>query len=276
VSSPAPIRSAANQHLQRLRAALVGKEPGVLVLEGERLVREGLRQRLAPELVLVSDDRRPLFAELARACPTVLVDGALLARFSDLASPPGIAALVRAPRESTIADIERSPRALVLVAAGVADAGNLGALARTAEAAGCAAIAVLRGGASPWSPKALRGSMGSLLRLPVVIAASGGELCAELARAGWQQAHAATRGGVDPARCAWRGPLALWLGAETGALPAPVAATPAVTIPMRGDAESLNVNAAAAVLLFAARAGLDSSGAAPEAAAPGHARAAKR
>lgn len=253
-----PIRSAANPHLKRLRAALAGQEPGVLVLEGERLVRDGLSQGLAAELLLVSDRRLALGEELARlARAPLFVEDALLARFTSLASAPGVAALFRVPRGRSLAEIASGPRSLLLVTGGVSDPGNLGALARTAEAAGCAAIAVLKGGASPWGPKALRGSMGSLLRLPVLVAESGDELAAALQRAGWNQARAAARGGADPARFEWRGPLALWLGAETGVLPAAVLDCPAVTIPMHGGSESLNVNAAAAVLLFAARAVLE-------------------
>jgi tRNA G18 (ribose-2'-O)-methylase SpoU len=115
------------------------------------------------------------------------------------------------------------------------------------------AIVIARGGASPWNDKALRGSMGSLLRIPVSFGASAEEIASELETRGIRQVSAATRGGADPLEFDWRGPCALWISGETGALPAAAKKFDALTIPMSGDVESLNVTVAAAVLLYASR-----------------------
>jgi TrmH family RNA methyltransferase len=140
----------------------------------------------------------------------------------------------------------------LLVVAGVADPGNLGALARSAEAAGVRALILLSGGTSPWNAKALRGSMGSLLRLPVVIAEDALQVGRELGDRGIRQAVAATRGGEAPASFDWKGPIALWVGSETGTLPDSGRGLEPLTIPMSGEVESLNVTVAASLLLFAA------------------------
>ena len=67
---------------------------------------------------------------------------------------------------------------------------------------------------------------------------------------------ARTRGGADPLGFDWNGRVALWLFAESGDVPpeldALLAEAEAVSIPMAGEVESLNVTTAAAVLLFAA------------------------
>ena len=139
----------------------------------------------------------------------------------------------------------------MLVVAGVADPGNVGALARCAEAFGARAIVFAKGGASPWNEKALRGSMGSLLRVPVSYGASAETIAHELESRGVRQIVAATRGGKDPRAFDWDGPLALWITSETGALPPAASTFEKLTIPMAGRAESLNVTVAAALLLFA-------------------------
>ncbi len=247
------IRSAQNPALRRARAVLAGKEQGFLALEGDRLVDEAVRRRLPLELCLVAEDRGERARELrALGAPVKLVDSGLLQRASALVTSPGVLAVAPAPPGLALDALRPSSAPLLAVACGIADPGNLGALARTAEAAGAGAL-ILVGGASPWNPKALRGSMGSLLRLPLVEAEDAGAVRAALARGGWRQVRAAARGGTPYERFDWRTPLALWIASETGALPAQAGDVEAVTIPMAGPVESLNVTTAAAVLLFAAR-----------------------
>jgi TrmH family RNA methyltransferase len=164
-----PIRSSSNPLLKRVRAAAAGKGAGELLLEGDRLVDEALRAGLELTAVLVAEERAERLDELARAgLPVRAVRAELLAAVSALDSAPGCLALAPPPRACPVDELPDAADALVVVAAGIQDPGNLGALARTAEAAGASALAVVTGGCRPWNPKALRGSMGSLLRLPVL------------------------------------------------------------------------------------------------------------
>jgi TrmH family RNA methyltransferase len=250
-ADPAIIRSRSNPSIKRVGAVRAGKLPG-LVLEGDRLIDDARRAGLALELILVAESREERARELEAAGTAVQrVGDGLLASASELATSPGILAIGAPPPARPAAGLEDGPRALVLVAAGVADPGNLGALARSAEAAGAQALCVVSGGASPWNSKALRGSMGSLLRLPVHVFRDAGGCARELGSRGFRQVRAATRGGVPMARFDWSGPIALWVGSETGELPGAAAELEAVTIPMRGAAESLNVAVAASLLLYA-------------------------
>jgi len=252
-ADPEVIRSRANPLLKRVRSVRIGREKDTLLLEGRRLIADAVAAGLELEVLLVDERQDEVDAELLAAAVVLRrVAPELLDRASELDTSPGWIALARAPRSPALAELALGPAALVLVTAGVSDPGNLGALARSAEAAGASALMVVAGGARPWSPKALRGSMGSLLRLPVVSEESPEQAARELAQRGLRQVVAATRGGCDLGDFDWSGPIALWVASETGAAPAVCRTFEAVTIPMRGAVESLNVAVAGSLLLFAA------------------------
>jgi len=232
---------------------LSGREEGALVLEGDRLIDDALAAQRAIEVALVAASRGERARELERRGVEVReVEDDLLQRLSGLATSQGVIALAPAPPEVRLGAAHLGPEALVLVVAGVAEPGNLGALARSAEAAGAQALVVIAGGASPWNPRALRGSMGSLLRLPVMRYSDAARAVDELREHAFRQVQAATRGGKSPASFDWSGRIALWVGSETGALPEACRGFERVTIPMKATVESLNVTVAASLLLFAA------------------------
>jgi TrmH family RNA methyltransferase len=248
------IRSRANPLLKRAAGVLAGQEPGMLALEGDRLVDDALRAGVALEVVLVAEERFDRAEELIeRGVPVRLVEADLLGRVSHLKTSPGILALAAVPAPLDLARLALDERSLLLVASGVSDPGNLGALARSAEAFGVRALLVTRGGASPWSDKALRGSMGSLLRVPVGFGEEPEAIAESLERRGIRQVCAATRDGMDARKFDWCGPIALWVGSETGGLPERARRFEPVTVPMAGQVESLNVAVAASLLLYASR-----------------------
>ena len=257
--TPETLRSWSNPLVQRARAAQAGREPGVLALEGARLVRDALAAGLGLELALVDAARPERFADvLAAAREARLVEGALLARLSSLDTAPGVLALAACPPVRPLAALDLAARApeaaagLALGVAGIGDPGNLGALARSAEAAGARGLVVARGGARPFGPKALRGSMGSLLRLPVHEVDDLGAALAELTARGVRQAVASLAGGTPYTRFDFSGPFVLWLPGEVGEAGTALAGLPRVCIPMAGAVESLNVTVAGSLLLFAA------------------------
>jgi TrmH family RNA methyltransferase len=199
---PEIVRSRSNPALKRVGAILAGKELGALVLEGDRLVDDARAGGHRLELVLVAADRTERAEQLAAHAGQVrLVEPGLLDRASSLKTSPGVIAITPTPVPLDPAMLAPGPRDLVLVVAGVADPGNLGALARSAEAAGARAIVCLDGGASPWSPRALRGSMGSLLRLPVAYGLDAPRAATLLAERGWRSVTAAPSTGPAPSRC---------------------------------------------------------------------------
>ena len=250
------IHSASNPLVKLARAAGSGRAEGFVLLEGDRLLDEARGQGWDFEVVLLSSERTARIAELAAGgLPVRTVEPALLSRVSRLVHSPGVLAVARVPAPRTLDSLVLDDRSLVVVVAGVQDPGNLGAIARTAEAAGAQALILLPGGCGPWNDKALRGSMGSLLRLPVLAGEDAAAVAARFRARGGRLVRAATRGGVPLAAFDWTGPVSLWVTAETGEQPdtGPSEADfEGVTIPMAPHVESLNVAAAAAVLLFAA------------------------
>ncbi len=246
------IRSRTHPVLKQLGAVRAGREPGLVVLEGERLVRDALASGVVLEHLLVSERREEWAREWAAAGVVPrLVDDDVLAQRSSLERSPGVIALARVPRSRTVDELPLDPNAFVLAIAGVGDPGNLGALARCAEALGARAVAVARGGCSPWNEKALRGSMGSLLRLPLVHDVDASALARSLTKRGARHLLAATRGGVGVEELGARtAPTVLWVGGETGEDPKLGVECERVTLPMSGAAESLNVAVAAALLMW--------------------------
>ncbi|MBF8300575.1 MAG: putative TrmH family tRNA/rRNA methyltransferase, partial [Acidobacteria bacterium] len=145
-----------------------------LLLDGVHLVREARAADLELEAVAVAEssltgdteeDELARLLESAGA-PVFRVTGAAFAAMSPVRSPSGIVAIAR--RDASDADaIFRISGGFTLVAVDVQDPGNLGALIRVAEAGGATGVLVTGASANPFSWKALRGSMGSALRLPI-------------------------------------------------------------------------------------------------------------
>jgi TrmH family RNA methyltransferase len=173
---------------------------------------------------------------------------------SPVRSPSGIVAIARRTPSDAGASLFTN-NGFTLVATDVQDPGNLGALIRAAEAGGVTGVLVAGASANPFSWKALRGSMGSALRMPI---ATGQTLDAivHCARAsGVRTVAAVPRDGRAPDAADWRGSVALLLGGEGRGLPAGLltACDDLVTIPMAAPVESLNVAVAGAILIYAAR-----------------------
>ncbi|MEO0661860.1 MAG: RNA methyltransferase [Planctomycetota bacterium] len=252
---PPVIRARANAQLKDARAVARGREDGRVLLEGTRLVVDALR----PESPLVVESVLVREGEVPPAAPPGAVRFVAPAALDGIGSlrttPPVVAvASVPAPRGAD-ALAERlaaaGPGGLVVCVSGVADPGNLGALARSAEASGALAFVVAGdGGARPFGPKALRGSMGSLLRVPVFEPGSAGAALDALDAAGFESWTAATRGGESLHRAELGARTALWLTGETGAGDAALARCRGLTIPMAGAVESLNVAVAGSLLMF--------------------------
>src|SRR4029079_15707097 len=131
--------------------------------------------------------------------------------------------LVRRARPS-LGDTLARPNgaALVVVAAGVQDPGNLGTLVRPAEAAGATALVATGAGADLFHPRAVRATAGSIFRLPV-IASRAGDLRGSLESRGIRKLGTSPRGGVPYDAAPWREPVALFLGSEGAGLTPEVA-----------------------------------------------------
>ncbi|MEL7062057.1 MAG: RNA methyltransferase [Acidobacteriota bacterium] len=190
-------------------------------------------------------DGVPWLAELPR--PPLEIDADLLARLTDSDSPRGWIAIAHLTGRS-VADLPATGATVFLDA--VQDPGNVGAIARAAEAAAASALAFGIGCASPTHPRTLRGSAGSLLRLPWSERVAMPTLAERRPDARWLAL--VPRGGRSLWEVDLAGPLIVVVGAEgPGTSDAALErADLQVTIPMRGRVESLNAAVSAALVLF--------------------------
>jgi TrmH family RNA methyltransferase len=252
------VRSRKSLLFKRLAAQKARASRELVLIEGPKLLAEALAAGAALREVLASPraetrSRDLLARARARGATLRLLDDALIASLSEVETSQGLLALAERPRFAEERLFQGLP--LIVVAIGIQNPGNLGALLRTAEAAGATGAYLTSGCADAFSWKTLRGSMGSAFRLPHVSGLSPGEALARLKERGILAVAAAARGAPAYTRFDWRRPLALLLGAEGAGLPAEIeaAADARIAIPMAGAVESLNVAAAAAVMLFEAR-----------------------
>lgn len=195
-------------------------------------------------------------AALARRLPIAPLEVApeLLDDLSDADAPRGILAVARLPRRGVEAlPVRRGASYLYLE--GLQDPGNVGALARVAEAAGAAGLALSPGTAHPNHPRALRAAAGSLLRLPVAVHADPDALDRHLRTVRPRWAALVPRDGADLYGAPLGGALILAVGAEGPGLSPALAARAELrlTIPIEPPVESLNATVAAALVLFEVR-----------------------
>jgi TrmH family RNA methyltransferase len=181
-----------------------------------------------------------------------------LARIQPDVTAPALLSVVRLPRWEPGRVLTGDAR-LVLVADGIEYAGNLGTLVRTADACAADALVLTRATARVTHPKAFAASRGMVLTTPVLTYSEVASARADLAHAGFTT-YVADPGGATPYRSAGlgRGRTAVVVGSEgDGVSEDWRTGLTRVAIPMLGLADSLNVAASAAVLLFEARAVLD-------------------
>jgi RNA methyltransferase, TrmH family len=266
------ITSRENKWLKQFRAALQGTGPRdgeAIGVEGPKLIEEALRSGLEAEALLVSEDGERAVTRIFRAAGAsdAGIERSRVLRTTDklfegvtgTEAPQGVAALFK-QRAWTFDDVLRgvgelrgsSP--LVIVLAAVQDPGNVGTILRSAEAFGATGAVATRGTADPWSPKALRASAGSALRLPVLRGWAIPVLLAQLKMAK-VRIYAASSARVDRSEAVdLREPSAIFVGNESSGVPAEAerAADAVISIPMAETVESLNAGVAASLVLYEA------------------------
>lgn len=256
------ITSTQNALVKRARAVRDGRQRESILVEGVRLCEEAARAGLAFEAVLTTEaalaDARAsslLDALEEQGAPVSFVTQSLLDAVSDTKTPQGVVALARRPQaqgRALPADDARTP--LVVVLHRLNNPSNAGALLRAAEAAGATGAIATEGTADLFSPKALRGAMGSTFRLPVWTGATFAETVEWCAARGIRTVATDADAPRLHTEFDWTLPCAVIVGTEGGGLSASetAAADVSVKIPMREPVESLNAAVALAVVLYEA------------------------
>jgi TrmH family RNA methyltransferase len=254
------ITSRQNPLVARFRTAARGDVGGVMLLDGAHLVADAIAARTAFQLAAVTPasrdehDVRALVDALERdGVEVITVSASVMNAVSPVRTPSGIVALAECP-VAAAGRLYAGPAALVVAAVDVQDPGNLGAIVRVAEAAGATGVIAAGGSANPFGWKALRGSMGSALRLPIESQATADEAVADARRHRCRVIATVPRDGRSLFDVDLTGPIAVLIGGEgQGLTPSLLeAADEHVMIPMQAPVESLNAAVTAALIVYEA------------------------
>jgi TrmH family RNA methyltransferase len=256
------ITSRDNSLLRRARAVRDGKDETSIFVEGLRLCEEALSSELKIEAVIHSEEiarkerAARLIEELGSLCDAVAsVSEKLLASISYTRTPQGIVLLATRPVADEGSFKARQPASPQLVVMhGINNPVNVGAILRTAEAAGVTGAIATPHTSDPFSPKALRGAMGSAFRLPIWTGPDYSNVIAWCAERGIRTIATSAHAPRLFTEVDWRGASALVVGPESSGLSPDeiAAAAEAVRIPMQGSVESLNVAVVTGILLYEA------------------------
>ena len=256
------ISSRDNQHLKFARRVRDGRENDYIFIEGRRLCEEAVKSNLNVESVFCSDEfldsghTETFFAKHVEQ--KFLLSEQLLKSIADTNNPQGIVILAQRPKQPLFESLlseATSPLPIWIFLERINNPSNLGAIMRTAEAAGVRGVIVSEGSADPFSPKSLRASMGSAFRLPVVTRSELSQVNKLAAKYG------ITAAAVDPAGkdiytdADFTKPKLLVFGSEADGLPEALVDVleNSLRISIEPSVESLNLAVACGVVLFEAR-----------------------
>jgi len=254
------ITSPINSLLKVFRRALADgvTRDGWLAVEGPHLVEEALNAAsVVVHSVLVSASGKTKFQSLLERLPreaeATQVADRLFQKVALTENPQGLAALVELrPRDLT--SILAAKDALLLVACGIQDPGNLGTMMRSAQAFGATALITLTETVSPFNPKAVRASAGAIFRLPVFPDLRPDRLFGPMRAAGVRIVAADRHSAATLAEADLRGAVAFLIGREATGLPPEFAreANLLLSIPIRPETDSVNAATAASIFLYEA------------------------
>lgn len=255
------ITSRDNSLLRLARAVRDGKDESLIFVEGLRLCEEALNSGLKVHAVIYSNEiarkerAAKLLAKLGECDRLGEMSESLLASVSYTKTPQGMIFLAERPASGreTLELHQGRPHLLVILDR-INNPVNVGAILRSAEAAGASGMITTGTSSDPFSPKALRGAMGSAFRLPVWSGTTYAEALAWCRTNGVKTVSTHLSATKQHTEIDWKGSRALVVGPESTGLSEEQVqlADESVRIPMQGEVESLNVAVAAAVLLYEA------------------------
>jgi TrmH family RNA methyltransferase len=254
------VASTHNARLKDLRTAFRRAEltaHGECAIEGIKLVEEALRHAPHIQTIFFSESARPLaekfLPQISRRTETLVLPNPLFNSIVPSDAPQGVAALVKMQSFSARQILERAEHGPLVVVAGLQDPGNLGTIFRSAEAFGAAGVFLTEGTVSAYNSKAVRGSAGSIFRLPVTHVSTV-ELIPLLRAQKVRMLATSSHKGTPLAQANWTLPVTIFIGNEGAGLPREILhqMDETVVIPQAEPVESLNAGVAASIVLYEA------------------------
>ena len=240
----------------RLRRRPAREERRLFLVEGEREIQRALHAGFQAQTLFVSEaiagegaERK--WARSAAGAQVFTVTPLVYEKMAMREDRDGVLAIFEMP-ETDVRAWKLSSSALVLVAVGIEKPGNLGALARSADAFGASGL-ISAGGTDLWNPNTVRASLGSIFTIPTGVLEME-RVIPELRAMGLRLVAASPSGETVLDDASWEGKIALLVGSEEEGLPPEIlrAVDVRVKIPMQGSVDSLNVSVTAGILLHEA------------------------
>lgn len=250
-----------NNHLKFVRSLHQKKkreEYGKFLIEGVRLCREALISDakiseviLCPQLL--SPEQAQQWQEIifTMVLPAFIADEKQFKSLSDTETPQGIACIVEQPDPVHIKDFI-DDASLLIGLDEIRDPGNLGTILRSADWFAVDAVLLSTGCVEPFNPKVVRASMGSIFRVRVMEDCLWQKILPLLKEADFRVSGTVANGGTPLNRVKACGKDFILLGSEASGISSQVESMldSYVTIPRKGDGESLNAAMAASIILY--------------------------
>lgn len=247
------ITSTANERIKFLKGLKTKKgreKSGTYLLEGKRAVMDAAAHGVSFECVLVQRPEDFPFLREIESNRVIQVSEHVLEALSDTLSPEGIIAQVH--MQDTSFD-ENKLSGLIVFLDQLQDAGNLGTIIRTADAAGAGAVVLSPHCVELFNPKTIRATMSSVFNIPVMYAANSIQALDAMKQKGYT-VYAAALGGEDiyTAGTLTAQKSCIIIGNEGNGITNSVleCADRKIALPMRGGAESLNAGIAAGIFIY--------------------------
>jgi TrmH family RNA methyltransferase len=249
-----------NTLVKELRKAFARGEPtsdGYCAIEGTRILEEAIRSGLRFRAVFFSQSAENkaerLLPQIGEHVETLLLPDKLFATAVPSESPQGVAALVRWKEFSLDDVLAKAKSGPLLAIAGVQDPGNLGTILRSADAFDAAGVVLGEGTVSPFNPKVVRASAGSVFRLPLARTKLN-HAVARFREDGLRLIGTSSHKGVPLNQAKLDGPLVIFIGSEGAGLPRDLVSQmdELVVIPHSPRVESVNAGVAASIVLYEA------------------------
>jgi RNA methyltransferase, TrmH family len=247
-----------NAQVKELRQAFARGEltsDGYCAIEGFRILDEAIRSGLRFRAVFFSESAavraEKLLSQFGAQVETLLLPDKLFAGAVPSDAPQGVAALARWKEFSLEDVLAKSQTGPLLAIARVQDPGNLGTILRSAEAFGGGGVLLGEGTVSPFNPKVVRASAGSVFRLPVAPTKLSNAI-GLMKEHGLRMVATASHKGTPLDQAKLSGPLAIFVGSEGAGLSRDLIKEmdEVVAIPQAPQVESLNVGVATSIVLY--------------------------
>lgn len=246
------ITSRDNGRLMAARRVRDGRDKFRIFIEGRRLADEAVKSGLKITECFLSEEFDGAALVASIEAPVFKMPEKVFKTLADTDSPQGIILVGERPMQK---DAVKAEVPITLFLSEINNPSNLGAILRTAEAAGLGNVILSKDSTDPYAPKALRASMGSAFRVAMIEGASLSDAVREAHEQGMVVSGADIGGAVSYLDADWSRPRLLVFGSEAhGLSPEDLSLLDqTIRIPMASDVESLNVAVSAGIILFEAR-----------------------